>query len=237
MKEQLLLLFAVQETDSALDAIKREYHALNPGHQEKAAYDTAKAAYLEAKAALEVTQTAVRDAELELQSLAKKRTDEETKLYSGKITNPKELTALQEEVAALGRQKERLDEALASHLETRDIQTHTEAEAKRAARGARTALDTMQKTAMERADLLKAQAQVLAGQRKTQASLVTPALLKTYENIRAAKNGVGIAEVVDGKACGGCRMALPNAMIARLKQGTEQIVCDNCARLLVLRQK
>ncbi|MBC7526506.1 MAG: hypothetical protein H7308_03055 [Chthonomonadaceae bacterium] len=237
MKEQLILLYEVQQTDSALDALKKEYGALDPGNAEKPAYDEAKATYLVAKKALEATNAEILDAELELQTVIKKRSDEETKLYSGKVTNPKELTSLTEEVAMLQRQRERFDENMLVLVETRETQQKTEAQTKHAAKAAKAALDIKQKTAMERADILKAQAHVLSAQRKAQSAAIPPDLLKYYEAVRANKGGVALAPVVDGKACGGCRMALPNTVVARLKLGFERVQCDNCGRMLILREK
>ena len=112
MKEKLLALYELQQLDSALDAIKRQYAALDRGQAEKAEYDTLKAAHNEALAALHAIEAEVNDATLERQGAETKRKQTETKLYSGSVSNPKELQAMTDEVDSLTRRRERLDEKL-----------------------------------------------------------------------------------------------------------------------------
>src|SRR5690348_3402483 len=110
MKEKLAALYTLQQLDSTLDALKKQYAALDAGRAEEAVYREAKAARDEAEAGLHTTTTALRDAELEQKTVEAKRAEYETKLYSGSVRVPKELQAMQEEVEMLGRQRGKLDE-------------------------------------------------------------------------------------------------------------------------------
>src|SRR5207247_52997 len=58
-----------------------------------------------ARGDLQAGQSRLRDLELELQSTVGKATKVEGDLYSGRISNPKELRAMQEDVDTLGGQR------------------------------------------------------------------------------------------------------------------------------------
>jgi predicted nucleic acid-binding Zn-ribbon protein len=232
MKEKLAALYMLQQLDSALDALKKQYAVLDPGRAEEAHYREAKAARDEAEAGLHTTTAALRDAELEQKTVEAKRAEYETKLYSGSIRVPKELQAMQEEVEMLGRQRGKLDEkilALMDEIEgvrARDDETRqrlTEAEA---------ALRAKRTDHKEKAERMQAQARALATQRKQVVAGVAPDLLRRYESLRAAKGGVAIAPLEDNNACGGCKMGLPSQLVQRVRAGATLEFCDNCGRIL-----
>src|SRR5947209_20570505 len=101
MKEKLAALYALQQIDSALDALKRRYAALDPGRVEETAHQSAKGAHDEAASALHATTASLHDTELEQKTVEAKRSEYETKLYSGAVRVPKELSAMQEEIEML----------------------------------------------------------------------------------------------------------------------------------------
>src|SRR5580698_229066 len=112
MKEQLATLYALQQQDSLLTALKRQYSLLDTGKAEKAEYDLADAANKEALEGLHTVSADLKDTELEQQQIEAKRKEYDTKLYSGKVTNPKELQAMQDEVEMLVRQRTKLDDKI-----------------------------------------------------------------------------------------------------------------------------
>jgi uncharacterized protein len=232
MKAELAALYALQQLDSALDRLKREFAALDPGTAEKSVSDAAKAAYEEAAATLHTDSAALRDAELEQQSTVEKKTEYEKKLYGGTVSNPKELMAMQAEVEMLDRQRARLDEkilALMTALETH--RTH-EAETKRAFDKAKSALKAKQGDYRKVAAEITAQARGLLAKRPKLVKPVPPDLLKRYDSLRATKGGLAIVPLEDGNACGGCKMGLPTMLVTLVREATSIEVCQNCKRIL-----
>ena len=69
-----------------------------------------------------LTECDKRSAELEreIEAVLEKRKGAEAQLYSGRVTNPKELQDMQMEVEALTRRKSQLDDQLLTLLESRD---------------------------------------------------------------------------------------------------------------------
>lgn len=232
MKTELVALYRLQQLDSTLDRLKREFAALDPGRQEKEDYEVARTSVATATEDLHQKEVALRDNELEYQTVTAKRDEYEKKLYSGKITNPKELIAMQDEIAMLDRQRGRLEERrreLQAALEA----SHAAAEqAKRALESARRALQARQKTYKQVAGQIAAQARTLAAQRAQMAREIPEALLKRYETLRPARGGVAIVALQDGDACGGCKMGLPRMLVQRVREGTTIEVCTNCKRIL-----
>jgi len=57
-------------------------------------------------------------------------------------------------------------------------------------------------------------------------------LIKTYEMVREARNGQGIAKVF-GNVCGGCHAYIPPQKIVEVKKMKQIFTCEACGRILV----
>jgi predicted nucleic acid-binding Zn-ribbon protein len=53
-----------------------------------------------------------------------------------------------------------------------------------------------------------------------------------YERIRLAKDGTGVAQVING-ACSGCSIMIPPQRIVEIRNMEDFILCENCGRILV----
>lgn len=232
MKEKLAALYALQQLDSALAALQKQYAALDKGATEQAAFETAQAAHQQAETALHTVSGSLRDAELEQKTVEAKRADFEKKLYGGSIRVPKELQAMQEEIEMLGRQRGRLDEQILMFMDDLETRRKEEAEAKQALKAAKSAFQEKRANYKQAAETLVAEARKRSAERAAAAKQIEPALLKRYESLRAATNGVAISPIIEGNACGGCRMALPSMLVVRVHEGTGMETCQNCGRLL-----
>lgn len=232
VKAQLKLLYELQQIDSALDALKKQYGALDRGQAEQGQYETAKTGYEEANAALHAAQASMRDLELEEKTVEAKKAEEESRLYSGKVSAPKELQAIQEEVEMLQRQRSRLDEKLLILMDDLEQCRAREAATKQAFTTITDAFRAKIAAFNAQTEAMKAQAQELSRQRTEAAKAVPTDLLKRYEGLRAAKNGLAIVAIEDGNACGGCKMGLPSDTVLRVHEGAAFTTCENCGRLL-----
>jgi uncharacterized protein len=231
MNEALTALYGLQQIDSALAMATRKMNLLDQGKAEAAAAEAARASYEEISHRFHSTSGSLTDTELEIQSVEKKRKDFESKLYGGKVQNPKELQAMQEEIEALGRQRGKLDEKMLSLME--DVETHRkeEADSKLALEQAEASLAAKEKAFKSAARVLTKEIKQLTAQRVEAAQPIPPALLKKYDAFRAAKNGVGIGKIDDGR-CGACHTNLPSNLV-RSVENTDRIeLCENCGRIL-----
>lgn len=232
MKEQLAALYALQKIDSGMDALKRKFAVLDKGAAEKAACDAANAAFKELDHALHAHSGMLKDTELEQKAVEEKRAEEEKKLYSGTVRNPKEMTAMQEEIEMLLRQRNRLDEKIILLMDEVESAKQHQVVAKKALSVAKAALKAKLAVAQVARDEMSAMAQKLDAYRKAAVKPISESLMKRYEELKKANQGIGIAPLVDGNACGGCRMGLPSQIITRLRLGRDIETCPNCGRML-----
>lgn len=231
-KTQLQALYQVQQLDSALAALQKQYGAMDQGRAEKAALDAAKAANQEADARVHASSATQTDTELELKAIEAKTAEYETKLYGGTIHVPKELQAIQDEVEMLKRQRIRLDEKILTTMDELEANRKLKAETQARMTEANRAYKLKAAAAKLEAATLVDQARTLTAQRAEAVKTVPPSLLKKYDVLRNVKNGLAIVMLEDGNACGGCKMGLASALVVRIQDGLSMEVCDNCGRLI-----
>jgi predicted nucleic acid-binding Zn-ribbon protein len=156
------------------------------------------------------------------------------KLYGGATSNPRELQALQDEVASLGRR--------VGLLEDSELEVMEQLEPVDAATVANQAEITRLEGEIDRLamELTAASAELdvelaeVEGLRAAAAQAVPDELLEEYEHIKANSGGVGVARLTGGQ-CGGCHIKLSAMESDRIKHLPPDSVayCDECGRILV----
>jgi len=158
----------------------------------------------------------------------------ESTLYGGSVSNPRELQALQDEIASLNRRVGLLEDeelAIMEQLEPVDAAL-AEATDEEVRLGAEVERLGMAVTIAEAE--LEQQLEANLVTRTEQAAQVPGPLLAEYESIRAQSGGIAVAALTAGQ-CGGCHMRLSSMELDRVKkQPADAIVhCEECGRLLV----
>src|SRR5438128_9464229 len=105
-------LWNLQQIDTEIYRLKRERSRLDDGAALRQSFEAAARAVEGLETRLRKLRVDLADAELELKRIEGKKADFERRLYEGKTTNPKELTAMEQEISMLGRQRGRLDESI-----------------------------------------------------------------------------------------------------------------------------
>ena len=235
-RDALLTLLQLQRVDSTIDRLQARLAHL----PEQAALDTleAKAQDLDAQiaerqAVFDDVSTRQRRLDFEVDTLVQKIKAESGRLYSGVVSNAKELQDISREVEALKRRKSVLEDNDLDVMEERDgVEKELEAltnersslaaeiERGRLARDEAAGETSLQLTAAET-------------ERQRWVPRVDPQLLQVYDTIRASKGGVGAAAMVDG-TCQGCHMRLPAQEAERVRTAGGLVRCDECQRILVV---
>ena len=238
MSAALEALLEVQAHDTRLDQLRHQLDTLPARVERDAAIDALADTQVRLTAETATRDELARDQKRlddEVSSLELKRKGFDTKLYSGSVSNPRELQDLQEEIDALGRR--------ISVLEDREIEIMEQVEPVEALVAGLTATAAAQQTALGEAEtrLTVAEAELAvaideeAARRVTQTEVVDPDLLAEYDKLRAGLGGVAVARLV-GAQCGGCHLTL-SAMEAnrlrRLPDDGEVAHCEECGRILV----
>jgi predicted nucleic acid-binding Zn-ribbon protein len=173
--------------------------------------------------------------EHEIDMITTKARNEEARAVSGKVTSPKELTAIQEEVAALKRRQVTLEDDLLERMEQREALEAELAELN----------DRRETITAEQAEVTRARDAILVeidrdlateqAARAAVAPRVGEELRALYDQIRRRQGGVGAAARV-GNTCQGCRVSISPVELAALRQLPPETVkrCENCRRILVV---
>jgi uncharacterized protein len=173
--------------------------------------------------------------EHEIDMVTSKARTEEARAVSGKVTSPKELTAIQEEVAGLKRRQSTLEDELLELMEQRET---LEAElAELATRREGFTAEHAQVSKARDAALVEIDGE-LDGERAARDAVapgVGEQLRALYDQVRARQGGMGAAALV-GNTCQGCRVSIsPVELAAIRKLPPEEIKrCENCRRILVV---
>jgi uncharacterized protein len=224
-------LKTLQELDTALDSRRASYDDAQSRIGETDEVIAARARAAETAEVLRAARAAQKDVEIEADDLKAKIAPQETKLYSGAIKNPKELADLQADIDQLKRHLSAIEDRDLAALATLETAENDD----KAASAELTVLDTAwreeQAELVARVERLTSEIAEQDVQRTEQASRVDPKMLDTYNRIRRAHQGRGIAKL-DRNLCTGCRISLPSNMVNKARIGNALVQCPNCERIL-----
>jgi len=238
--EQQRTLVELQGHDSAMDRLAHRRQHL-PEHaklaelaQALATIDQLTAERQGTLATLSREQARLED---EVEMVRSKAASEDARAISGKVTSPKELTAIQEEVASLHRRQATLEDELLEKMEQRESLEAELAEltSRRESVTAEQAKVTEARDAAL-ADIDRGQ-EVERAARAALAPTIGEELLRLYEQLRARYGGIGAGALV-GNTCQGCRVSVSQVELAALRKFPPERVkrCENCRRILVIDQ-
>lgn len=233
MREQLHLLYALQKIDARIAAINSRLAVMDGARELKKAYAAAKGSLAQSEAVLEKQESEVMDMELKLKTIDEKRVKFEQKLYSGAITNPKELSAVEKEVAILKEQQGKLDTQVLALYDAVEAARNAAGEAREALKNAEAeARAALAREAAERKQLESELADLNAKRAQAASKVTDPALLSRYDMVRRKTGCTGAARVVDNR-CEACHVAVTPFVTRKLSQDNELVTCESCGRILM----
>lgn len=230
-------LLDVQQHDTAADQLRHrratlpERAVVEEGSAEIARLD---AAIAEVQAQVQAVRREQKKREDEVALLDDRWAELDKTLYSGSVTAPKELQALQEEQGVIRRRQSRLEDEVLEHME--QAEPLDEQVAARTAE--RDAADQRVKEALvalaEAEAAIDAELATVEAERSSVAEALPAPLLAEYDQIRAQLGGIGAARL-EGATCSGCNLGLPAVVVDRIrKMGPDEVVhCEECGRILV----
>jgi predicted nucleic acid-binding Zn-ribbon protein len=227
---ELETLVSLQAVDADLDARRTRLTEIKTALADTAEVREARRAFEAARTRLHDDEAKQRQLEWEVDDRSSKIKELETKLYSGKIGNPKELAGLQTEIqhlrADLGAVEERAIEAINATDEARAETARLEAEL---ARAETKAADDKSHLREEQVVLDKAVAELQPKRDAIAAGIGRLAMAK-YEELRRIRAGQAVARI-ERNMCMGCRTTLPTAHVQSARQGN-LAYCSACGRIL-----
>ena len=228
---QAASLYQLQQLDTEIERVAAESQSIIAALQDDTAFVQANQALESAQRALQQHQKTLRAAEQELADLAARIKNHNDRLYSGNVTNPRELGSLQQEVQHLrelhNAQEDRVLEALAAAEDAQALAASQQALQEAAAQ----TRQQDQTTLAERLRQVEARLADTRQRRQSLAESFDPALLQRYEQIRRIRGGKAVV-LAEGGTCQGCRVTLTASDMQRLRTSADVTTCSNCGRIL-----
>lgn len=224
-------LFHLQQVDLEADRLAAELQSVTNTLQGNASLKRLRAEYKAAQQHLQAGLQAQKEAEWALEDVNNRLKVQEERLFSGGVTNPKELQSLQNEVQRLRGQQSHQEETT---LEVLDVAESLQEMAQRKYVTLKQAEDAWEQEAaslVARRDLLEIKAQELQKKRKELSAGVEQEVLQRYDTMRRTKQGRAVSKV-EQNSCQWCRVILTPSELQQVRISRELQTCTNCGRIL-----
>jgi hypothetical protein len=179
-----------------------------------------------------------RRVEEEVRLIEEKIAQEEHKMYSGQVINPKELSALSEEVRLLKIRKAPLEEKGLEELVARDGLLAQRRELEEQLQALEQEAVEMRSRIDEAVGEIDTELDAEELKRAEALAKIPEDAVELYASLRDSKRGIGVG-VLENGVCTACREALSAVEVDRIKRkardGEWLFRCEHCRRLLVLR--
>lgn len=228
---QPLQLFRLQQVDSKLDQARARIQEIEIALQQNAALIKAQQLAEKAEEILGKARMDLKRAEQDVIGQEEKIEKNQKKLYSGSISNPKELEDLHNEAGALKRylailEDRQLEKMIAVEEANSNNTSALEHLSKMQEQVAQKNIKLVseQKTLLELLDKMENDRILLI-------SAVSSENQQIYHRLRESGNGLAVAEVQD-KTCSACGATLTAAQAQAARSPSSITHCDSCGRIL-----
>jgi predicted nucleic acid-binding Zn-ribbon protein len=224
-------LYKLQQLDLELQRKQQELNEVENRLSDNKALVAAGSKLASQKEQLEEARKKQKSSEWELEDLQEKVKQINSKLYSGKTMNPKELVNLEKEGESLKSQIRLKEDAL---LELMSQVEEDEAEVKTIAEEVeqlKREWEQQQETLRPEKSEVETVLAKLSGDRNGLLQQIDSEVLNTYEQLRLTK-GQAVVKVERGR-CLGCHITVPTSQWQKARAG-DLIQCNNCSRILYL---
>jgi predicted nucleic acid-binding Zn-ribbon protein len=170
----------------------------------------------------------------ELASVEAKIGEVDKRLYSGTVTVPRELQAMQADVASLKRHRSEIEDQVLEAMQDREPLDGEVATLEQQRSSLEQEADELRQAIVDQTKEIEAELATELEARSAAAAGIPTDLLSQYERLRTQQGGIGAARLV-GNRCSGCHLTLPATELDRLRHETPDVVvlCDQCGRILV----
>jgi predicted nucleic acid-binding Zn-ribbon protein len=224
-------LYRLQCLDSESDQKQRRLAEVEAALGESKVLRQARRALEDARDQVRKWAVQQRDLDLEVKGVADKISRSEQRLYGGTVRNPKELSDLQAEVAALRRRQQKLEDDLLEAMIGREEAETTQTRAQEHLDEVEAHWSAQQADLVAEREMLRDGLGEIKQAREALLPCVEASDLATYQALRRMKGGLAVVQVRKG-ACGGCGIAVTPGLEWQLRQEGLGF-CSNCERMIV----
>ena len=224
-------LYQLQQLDLELERVAAEQQVVAKSLQGNARLQELRIEHNSAQQQLRSRLQAQKEAEWALEELTRRLGAQEQRLYSGMVSNPKELNALQQEIQHLRTQQGRQEDTF---LEVMEVAEALQEETRRKAETIQQMEEAWTQesaTILGRRDQLEVRKQELQARRTQMLTSIDAGFISRYEAMRRAKQGRAISKV-EQNSCQWCRVILTPSELQRVRISSQLQTCTNCGRIL-----
>lgn len=231
MHPHMGLLRELQALDHYIDRLRQEVAQLDTGEQLRSTIERSRQRMEEIKQRYQQMHATATEQELRLQEFDERIRRTEADLYSGRITNPRELLLMQHEIEQAKQAREEMDMEMLRIWEQMETMKQDIDSAERDLQELERLYEAHMEDFRQRKAALEAEIEFHLRQRAALAAQIEAEALTRYEKLRQRLGGTAVA-VVEQKACSVCHTLLTPYTLQRLKHDTALISCESCGRLL-----
>jgi hypothetical protein len=223
----------LQILDSTLAKHRARLKAIADTLGQNDAISDARAILADADAKVSQWQTRIRAFELEIKGIVDKSATAEKRLYSGVVTNTKEMADLQREIDSHNRHRVKLDDELAEAQLEAEQAEQIQKSARDSLRKIEAAFAESQTGLIAEKNTLEVEQATYTRRRKEAAAEVPPVALARYEDLRAKKRGIAVALLQNG-SCAVCGVEQTSTIAQQVRSGQALVPCASCGRILAV---
>ncbi len=224
-------LYDLQQIDSQLDRINARLKEIAAILADDQAVRQAQGEADKAAQHLAEAQKQLQQARQIVQAQRTKIQQEEDKLYSGRVVNPKELSDLQNEVAALKRHLDTLEERQIEAMLLVDETSAVNERAQQKLEAVKAESAQRNQTLIAEREALLTQRADLETRRQKQSARLTAEDRELYERLRTTRGRIAVARVQE-RTCAACGSTLISATRQQARSPSSITLCDTCGRIL-----
>jgi predicted nucleic acid-binding Zn-ribbon protein len=225
-------LYQLQKLDQELGSGLRRVSEIQDSLGETEALRQARRALVEAEENHRSWMTDSRDLELEIETLDSKIASCEKRLYGGSVTNPKELSDMQNEIASLRRRLGELEDQMLEAMVHSDEAEATEQEQRRILAETEQDWHAQQSALTSELNDLETRLVQVREEREQARQTIATEDLDLYDKLCTRYGAIVVARLIDG-VCDYCSVAPSSTKLSRLRSGRELLQCGNCGRILL----
>ena len=224
-------LYQLQDVDLKIESSEQALVQITSQVGESQAVVKARAELESEQQHLEELRQQQHSAEWEIDDLVNKLTATEEKLYSGRISNPKELTDLKHEADGLKARRGQLEDKTLGIMDQVELAVASVATLNNELKTLEAEWRSQQQRLSIDMEQLRTTLSDLKHKRQLLSAEIDPQAVECYQELKKQK-GRAVAKVEQG-ICRGCRISLPTTELQRVR-GDSLVQCSSCGRILFL---
>jgi predicted nucleic acid-binding Zn-ribbon protein len=224
-------LYRLQTVEADIDQKSRRLREVETLLGNSKAVKAAQSLVDEAEGRLHKAQGETQRLDLENRGLQEEIAATEKHLYSGRVTNPKELASLEDKIKNLKERRVRLEDSLLEAMVEAEEAEAALGEARRNLTSVRAEWEAGQSDLAAERDALSRSLSALCAERDTLRSDVSDSDMEIFEDLCRRKSGRCVVKMVDG-TCQGCGVSVPTNVASAVYESDDLIFCGSCERIL-----